>query len=110
MAKDLGLAILFDIYAPMLTDKQRDTLDLYYNEDLSLGEIAETTGTTRQAVMNNIRKSELHLRELEEKLGLADRSAKAEKLLTQLENMLSGDENADRSGVQRLINEIRELL
>ena len=104
MAKDLELTILFDIYAPLLTEKQRDTLDLYYNEDLSLGEIAETTGTTRQAVMNCIRKSEARLRELEALIGLAERSKEAGKLIGKLSGMISGNE------AEKILERLKELL
>ncbi|MBR5090157.1 MAG: DNA-binding protein [Ruminiclostridium sp.] len=108
MAKELELAILLDLYEPLLTDKQRDTLDLYYNEDLSLAEIAETTGTTRQAVMKCIHNTEHNLRELEEKLKLAEKAGTAEKLLTQLETLTAGSINEEECG--KIIRKIRELL
>ena len=104
MAKNLELAILFDIYSPLLTDKQRDTLDLYYNEDLSLAEIAETVGTTRQAVMNCIRKSEQHLTELEDKMRLAERSKEAGALLGRLEELAADGEASD------MIRRLREII
>ena len=50
MAKNLDFVILLDIYGNMLTDRQRDVMELYYWEDLSLGEIAESNNITRQAV------------------------------------------------------------
>ena len=58
MAKDLENTILFDVYGSLLTEKQRETLEYYYNDDLSLGEISEETGITRQGVMNCIKTSE----------------------------------------------------
>ncbi len=85
MSKNLDYTILFDIYGPLLTDKQRETLDLYYNEDLSLGEIAETMGVTRQAVMGCIQKCEQHLDELESLMGLAERNREIERLLGEIE-------------------------
>lgn len=105
MSKNLDYAILFDIYAPLLTDKQRETLDLYYNEDLSLGEIAESTGVTRQAVMGCIQKSEQHLDELESKMGLADRNA---RIMQQLDLLLGF--NLDDPVSLCAIEEIRQLL
>ena len=69
MAKDLHFTLLLDVYGPLLTEKQRETLDFYYNEDLSLGEISEETGITRQGVMNCIKKCEQRLLELEDALG-----------------------------------------
>lgn len=105
MAKSLDHTILFDIYAPLLTEKQRDTLDLYYNEDLSLGEIAESTGITRQAVMGCIHKCEQRLEELEEIMGLADRFRKISEQLDTLEGFTYTDPVA-----LDIIETIRELL
>lgn len=48
MPKDMKKVLLFDFYGQLLSDQQRDFFDLYYNEDLSLGEIAENAGITRQ--------------------------------------------------------------
>ena len=61
MPKDMKKVLLFDFYGQLLSDQQRDFFDLYYNEDLSLGEIAENAGITRQAVLGNIRKAEKNL-------------------------------------------------
>ena len=67
--KDLTVSLLLDFYGGMLTDKQRDALELYYNEDLSLAEIAQHTGITRQGVRDSIKRGEAILTEMEEKLG-----------------------------------------
>lgn len=72
MAKNLDVAVLLDFYGAMLTDKQRDVIDLYYNQDLSLGEIAEHEGITRQGVRDSIKRGEVFLFELEDKLKLFD--------------------------------------
>ena len=71
MAKDMRVSYLLDFYGDLLTDKQRDSLDYYYNEDLSLGEIGENLGISRQGVRDNIKRAEAVLFEMEEKLGLA---------------------------------------
>lgn len=73
MAKNLDFVILLDIYGNMLTDRQRDVMELYYWEDLSLGEIAESNNITRQAVRDSIKRGEMTLAEFEEKLGLAEK-------------------------------------
>ena len=73
MAKDLKLVILLDFYGGLLTEKQAAALDGYYNQDLSLAEIAEEMGISRQGVMAFLRQGEKHLRDFEDKLGLADR-------------------------------------
>lgn len=73
MAKNLEIAYLLDFYGDMLTEKQRNAIDLYYNDDLSLAEIAQAADISRQGVRDNIKRAEQILTELEEKLGLAKR-------------------------------------
>ena len=82
MAKDLKYASLLDIYGGVLTDKQREMLELYYNEDLSLSEIAEGEGISRQGVRDSIKRGEETLRELDEKIGVVDIIEKYDALLT----------------------------
>ena len=65
------MSLLLDFYGSMLSDKQREVTSLYYNEDLSLSEIAEDVGITRQGVRDSIKRSENQLTEFEEKLHLA---------------------------------------
>jgi len=72
LAKNLDVAVLLDFYGGMLTDKQRDVIDLYYNQDLSLSEIAEHEHITRQGVRDSIKRGEVFLFELEDKLRLFD--------------------------------------
>ncbi len=73
MGKDYEIAVLLDFYGDLLTDKQMQALDLYYNEDLSLAEIAEPLGISRQGVRDSIKRGEKQLHDLEETLGLAKR-------------------------------------
>lgn len=75
MAKNLEISVLLDFYGEMLTAKQRDFIDLYYNEDLSLSEIAENEGITRQGVRDAIKRAEAQLEDMESKLQLAKRFA-----------------------------------
>jgi len=67
------MAMLFDFYGDVLTDRQKEFYDLYYNEDLSLGEIAENYNITRQGVRDVIVRAEATLTELEDKTGLIKR-------------------------------------
>ena len=67
------LAMLFDTYGGMLTDKQRSCFDMRYNQDLSLGEIAEELGVSRQAVNDNLTRTEALLRRMEENIGSVKR-------------------------------------
>lgn len=73
MAKDLEVIMLFDIYGDMLTQKQRDFIGYYYNDDLSLAEIAQNEGITRQGVRDAIKRAEGQLRDFESHLGLKKR-------------------------------------
>ena len=73
MAKNMEMSFLFDFYGDMLTAKQRDVVELYYDNDLSLSEIAENAGITRQGVRDSIKRAEAQLLEMEDRLGLARR-------------------------------------
>ncbi|MBQ3114953.1 MAG: HTH domain-containing protein [Clostridia bacterium] len=76
MSKNLGIIMLYDFYHDMLTDKQAEVIDLYYNEDLSLAEISEHLSITRQGVRDNIKRAENVLLELESKIGALSRYQK----------------------------------
>ena len=69
----LEMALLFDYYGGMLTEKQRDCFDMRYNQDLSLGEIAEALNVSRQAVNDNLTRTEALLRRMEENIGCVKR-------------------------------------
>lgn len=88
MKKNLNVNILLDVYGVLLTDRQRATLELYYGEDLSLGEISEETGITRQGVMNCIHKSEKRLFEFETKLGLIRKFRELSDDIDKLEGLI----------------------
>ena len=67
------MALLYDFYGDVLTPRQKEFYDLYYNEDLSLAEIAENNGITRQGVRDVIVRAEAYLTEIEDKTGLIRR-------------------------------------
>ncbi len=71
--------LLFDYYGRMLTDKQKEYLDLRYNQDLSLGEIAEIMCVSRQAVFDNLTRTEALLRRMEENIGCVKRDIAVRK-------------------------------
>lgn len=84
MAKDLKITFLLDFYGEMLTTAQREMIEAYYNEDLSLAEIAEERDITRQGVRDAIKRAEQQLFEMEERLGLAKRFHDMQKALTEI--------------------------
>lgn len=90
MAKNLQISLLLDFYGEMLTQKQRDVVEFYYNDDLSLAEIAENEGITRQGVRDSIKRAEAQLLDMEERLGL----------LRRFEEMLQGLEKIRASAVR----------
>ena len=67
------MTLLFDYYGKMLTEKQQEYIDMRYNQDLSLGEIAELQGVSRQAVFDNLVRTEALLRRMEENIGCVRR-------------------------------------
>ena len=82
--KNVKISILCDLYGKLLTEKQLELLNDYYNKDLSLSEIAENNNITRQAVRDNIKKGEKKLFECEEKLLFMKRMLKQEKTIEQV--------------------------
>ena len=79
MEKNVKISMLCEIYGKLLTEKQLDILENYYDKDLSLSEIAENEEITRQAVRDIIKKGENKLFDLEEKLGVMKRMLKQEE-------------------------------
>lgn len=82
MAKDLYVSALLDVYGSFLSEKQRVPAMMYYNEDLSLSEIAENEGITRQGVSDLIKRAEAQLRELESECGYCETFLKLKRLST----------------------------
>ena len=78
------MTMLFDFYGEVLTERQKEFFDLYYNEDLSLAEIAEHAGISRQGVRDAIVRSETILRETEDKLGLVKKYSGYESKLDEI--------------------------
>ena len=86
--KNLEIGFLLDFYGDVLSERKRTVLDYYYNNDLSLAEIAEEIGISRQGVRELIKKSGDELLFYEEKLGLAKRFRDAEEQAVQLLSMM----------------------
>ena len=80
------MTMLFDFYGEILTERQKELFDLYYNEDLSLAEIAENCGISRQGVRDGIVRAENAMSELEEKTGLVRRFLQMQKRIEAIES------------------------
>ena len=83
-------SMLLDFYGELLTEKQRECYDLHYNEDLSLSEIAEQCGISRQGVWDNVRRAVAALEEIEEKTGLVRRFSETQRSLERLHDKAEG--------------------
>lgn len=94
--KNLKLSLLYDFYGNILTEKQQECFELYYSEDLSLAEIAEHTGITRQGVRDSIKHAEAALLEMEEKLGLLEKSQRLQEGLAEIVLMSREAERINR--------------
>lgn len=105
--------MLFDFYGELLTEKQREYFDLHYNEDLSLSEIAETAGVSRQGVWDIIRRAEATLRETEEKTGLVRRFENSRESLRELETelgeLLRSEDEETRRRAERCLELVRGM-
>lgn len=116
--KDLSISFLFDFYGEMLTDIQKEAVEYYYNHDLSLAEIAEHSGITRQGVRDSIKRAERQLLEYEEKLGLYERFHRIQSGLGEVKNsaqrLLSENARVGNSPLieleaNRILNEVKKL-
>ncbi len=104
MAKELQFVLLLDCYGDLLTDHQRNVMELYYCEDLSLAEIGNPMGITRQAVLSLIKRTESILLNYEEKLGFAARLGKMRDCFGNITALADNIENLQLR--QSLIEEI----
>lgn len=89
MAKDLSTSVLMDFYGELLTPKQLEALDFYYNQDLSLAEIASEMEVSRQGARNFIIKGEEHLVEFEDKLHLVERFTEISKIADEIKTSIA---------------------
>ncbi len=91
LEKTTRFILLYDFYQDLLTEKQKQFAELYFQDDYSLGEIAEEFGITRQAVYEHIKRAETLLEEYELKLQLLLRHEQRLKLIDDLEHLLEND-------------------
>lgn len=89
MDDKVKISVLLETYGKLLTEKQYNLLDDYYNRDLSLSEIAENEGITRQAVRDNLKKGENKLFEYEEKLGVMKKTLMQEETISSILSEIS---------------------
>jgi len=93
MEERVWINLLMDFYGGLLTKHQRDTLELYLMEDLSLGEIAEETGITRQGVRDAIVRGKAALNQAEENAGIVKRYLEFRERMEEVRAMAEGNES-----------------
>ena len=108
------MAMLYDFYGDLLTDRQKEFYDLYYNEDLSLAEIAENYGITRQGVRDVIVRAEAYLTEIEDKTGLIRRFHSMQGQLREVADcagriLALNDEHLNNQELEDLAGRIKSL-
>ena len=91
LEKTTRINYLYDFYQALLTPKQQSYMAFYYLDDYSLGEIAEEYSVSRQAVYDNIKRTEAMLEEYEQKLALFQKFQERTELIAKLKEVLSGD-------------------
>lgn len=112
--KNLNISLLLDFYGDILSERQRDMLDLYYNDDYSLAEIAQSFSISRQGVRSVLKKGETILIDMEKKLNLASRFISVQenstKIAEKLEKINQTINNPEISKeIYSLIDEIKEM-
>lgn len=114
LEKTTRMNLLFDLYGDLLSDKQKLYMQLYYLDDLSLGEIAEEVEVSRQAVYDQIRRAEAQLETFEEKMQLLKKASQREQLYRELEGILTPIMNSSVHAsvshkVEQILSSLREI-
>ncbi len=115
MEKNVEVSLLFSFYGKMLTDRQADTVELYYNEDLSLAEVGAELGISRQGVRDNLKRAEAILYDTEARLGLVQRFLGIKNKLSDIDGIIADIENSPESknlsvDIKRKINSILNII
>ena len=109
MEEKIKISMLCQIYGKLLTEKQYELLDDYYNKDLSLSEIAENNNITRQAVRDNLKKGEAKLFEYEQKLQIMEKVSFQEKAIKEIEKEIKNLE-IDSKIQKNILDKLNKLV
>lgn len=111
--KMVQIALLFDFYGQLLTEKQIEIVDMHYNNDLSLSEISEQFGISRQGVYDTLKRAEKTLFDYEEKLGLVNRFIEQKESFKNINHKLDeilNDSNIDIDDVRSKLRAVKEYV
>lgn len=107
------ITLLFDYYGTMLTEKQQEYIDMRYNQDLSLSEIGQLQGVSRQAVFDNLSRTEAALRRMEENIGCVKRDMRARKVISEIREAAAAldavSDPAVQTVMQRILSAVSQL-
>jgi len=113
MSKDLNFSILLDFYGSILSERQFEIMDYYYNDDLSLAEIASEVGISRQGVRDALKKAESIITEIEEKLELADKfyqiNDQIDDIKKNLESILPLEDVKKSETIKKVIDDLSDI-
>lgn len=115
MEKNVEVSLLFGFYKRMLTERQADTVELYYNEDLSLAEVGTELGISRQGVRDNLKRAEAILYDTEARLGLVKRFLEIKTRLGEIDSIIAEIEQSSEAKslpvyIKKQINKILEII
>lgn len=115
MEKNVEVSLLFSFYGKMLTDRQADTVELYYNEDLSLAEVGAELGISRQGVRDNLKRAEAILYDTEDRLCLVQRFLGIKNKLSEIDRIIADIEGSPESrslsvDIKKKINSILTIV
>ena len=108
--KSLEIGYLLDFYGELLNERRRTVLDMYYNEDMSLSEIAETLGITRQGARDLIKKAGDELLHFEKKLGVAQKFRNLCERVDSAEQIIKSNDNGNSKELLDILSEIRQII
>ena len=107
MEKIVKVAELYDIYGPLLNEKQRDVINCYYNEDLSLQEIAENNNKSKQAISDMMTRSVDKLFEFEDELSLLEKKDELKDALTSIRELMENSKN--KEAIEKITKTIERI-
>ena len=107
MEKIVKVAELYDIYGPLLNEKQRDVINCYYNEDLSLQEIAENNNKSKQAISDMMTRTVDKLFEFEDELSLLEKKGELKDALTSIRELMENSKN--KEAIEKITETIERI-